>query len=77
MDKYFDYEDVDEERRVRHVVTKLKGHVALWWDELQAERRIKGKKKIKSWDKMVAKIKEKFILKDFQINLFRRLQNLR
>jgi hypothetical protein len=24
MDKYFDYEDVDEERRVRHVVTKIK-----------------------------------------------------
>jgi hypothetical protein len=26
---------------------------------------------------MVAKMKEKFILKDYQINLFRRLQNLR
>jgi hypothetical protein len=34
MDKYFDYEDVDEEKRVRHVVTKLKGHATLWWDEL-------------------------------------------
>jgi hypothetical protein len=26
---------------------------------------------------MVAKLKEKFILKDYQINMFRRLQNLR
>jgi hypothetical protein len=43
MDKYFDYEDVDEEKRVRHVVTRLKGHATLWWDELQAERRSKGK----------------------------------
>ena len=34
MDKYFDYEDVDEEKRVRHDVTRLKGHAALWWDEL-------------------------------------------
>jgi hypothetical protein len=34
MDKYFDYEDVDEERRVRHTVTRLKGHVTLWWDQL-------------------------------------------
>jgi hypothetical protein len=25
MDKYFDYEDVDEERRVRHAVTRVKG----------------------------------------------------
>jgi hypothetical protein len=34
MEKYFDYEYVDEEKRVRHVVTRLKGYVALWWDEL-------------------------------------------
>jgi hypothetical protein len=34
MDKHFDYEDVDEEKRVKHVVTRLKGHATLWWDEL-------------------------------------------
>jgi hypothetical protein len=62
---------------VKHAVTRLKGHATLWWDELQADRRSKGKKKIKSWDRMVAKIKVKFIPKDYQINLFRRLQNSR
>jgi hypothetical protein len=62
---------------VKHAVTILKGHATLWWDELQADHRCKGKKKIKSWDRMVAKLKEKFIPKDYQINLFRRLQNLR
>jgi hypothetical protein len=77
MDKYFDYEDVEEEKKVRHVVTRLKGHATLWWDELQADRRSKGKQKIKSWDRMVAKLKEKFMPKDYQINLFRRMQNLR
>jgi hypothetical protein len=77
MDKYFDYEDVDEEKKVRHVVTRLKGHATLWWDELQAERRSKGKQKIKNWDRMVAKMKAKFIPKYYQINLFRKLQNLR
>jgi hypothetical protein len=77
MDKYFDYEDVEEEKKVRHVVTRLKGHATLWWDELQADRRRKGKQNIKSWDRMVAKLKEKFIPKDYQINLFRRMQNLR
>jgi hypothetical protein len=58
-------------------VTRLKGHVALWWDELQAGRRRKGKTKIKSWERMVAKIKDNFIPKDYQLNLFRKLQNLR
>jgi hypothetical protein len=77
MEKYFNYEDVDEEKKVRHVVTRLKGHATLWWDELQADRRRKGKHKIKNWDIMVAKLKAKFIPKDYQINLFRKLQNLR
>jgi hypothetical protein len=77
MDKYFDYEDVDEGRKVRHAVTRLKGHASLWWDELQAERRRKGKQKIKNWDRMVAKLKAKFIPRDYQIELFKKLQNLR
>jgi hypothetical protein len=55
----------------------LKGHATLWWDELQADRRCKGKHKIKSWDRMIANMKEKFIPRDYQITLFRRMQNLR
>jgi hypothetical protein len=34
MEKHFDYEDVNEEKRVKHVVTRIKGHATLWWDEL-------------------------------------------
>ena len=34
LDTYFDYEDIKEDKKVRHAVTKLKGHAALWWDEL-------------------------------------------
>jgi hypothetical protein len=36
LNKYFDYEDVYEEKRVKYVMTRLKGHATLWWDELQA-----------------------------------------
>ena len=77
LDTYFDYEDVEEDKKVKHVVMRLKGHATFWWDELQADRRCKGKQKIKSWDKMIAKMKEKFIPRDYQITLFRRMQNLR
>jgi hypothetical protein len=43
LDTYFDYEDIEEDKKVRHAVTKLKGHAALCWDELQEDRRGKGK----------------------------------
>jgi L-ribulose-5-phosphate 3-epimerase UlaE len=73
MDKHFDYEYVDEERKVKKAVTRLKGHATLWWDEIQSERRSKGKQKIKNWDRMVAKLKAKFMPKDYHINLFRKM----
>jgi hypothetical protein len=70
LDKYLDYEDVEEDKKIKHVVTRLKGHATLWWDELSADRCWKGKKKIKSWDRMVAKMKAKFIPRDYQITMF-------
>jgi len=45
-DKYFDYQDVGEDKRVKYDVTRLEGHAALWWDELQPYRRRKGKEKV-------------------------------
>jgi hypothetical protein len=48
LDTYFNYEYVEEDKKVNHVITRLKGHATLWWDELQAYRRCKGKQKIKS-----------------------------
>jgi hypothetical protein len=77
LDTYFDYEDVKEDKKVKHVVTRLKGHATLWWDELQADRHCKGKQKIKSWDRMIANMKAKFIPRDYQITLFGRMQKLR
>jgi hypothetical protein len=77
MEKYFDYEDIEEDKMVMHAITRLKGHAALWWDELQAKHRRNGKQKIKNCDRMVSKLKAKFIPKDYQINIYIRLQNLK
>jgi hypothetical protein len=77
MDRHFDYEDFDEEKKVKQAVTRLKGYAALWWDELQVERRSKGKQRINIWDRMVSKLKAKFMPKYYQINLSRKMQNLR
>eukprot|EP00253_Pinus_taeda_P023587 PITA_23587 len=55
----------------------LKGHAAIWWDELQTSRTRKGKSKIKQWDKMVGKPKAKFFPEDYHLNLFKQMQNLK
>ena len=66
---YFDYEEVEEENKVKLVVTRLKGHATLWWDSVQTERKKKNKVDIKSWDRMVAKMRGKFLPKDCQLGL--------
>jgi hypothetical protein len=76
--KYFDYEDIDEEKRVNHIVTRLKGHATLWWDELHGlTEGGKENPRLRTWDRMLAKFKDKFMPKDYQLNLFKKLQNLR
>ena len=77
MDKYFKCEEVSEDHRVRFAVTKLKGHAALWWDSVQNERKGLNKLLIKTWSRMVAKLKGRFLLKDYQIALHRQVHNLK
>lgn len=57
--------------------SKLKGHALLWWDFVQNKRRKKGNYKITSWDRMVEKLKGKFLPNDYDIQLYKRLQNLK
>ena len=75
--QYFDYEEIEEDKKVKLVVTRLKGHAALWWDSVQAERKKKNKSVIKSWDRMIAKMRVKFLLEDYRLSLYRQMQNLR
>lgn len=77
MDKYFDYENVDEDKKVEFAVTRLKGHATLWWDNVKVVRRNKGKRRITSWDRMVAKLKGKFLPQDYQLNIFQHMQNIK
>jgi hypothetical protein len=48
MEKYFNYEYVEEDKMVKHAVTRLKGHATLWWDELQANAGAMVSRKLKA-----------------------------
>ena len=58
-------------------VTRLKGHASLWWDSVQAERRRKNKTLIRSWVRMVAKMRDNFLPKYYRLIMYRKVQNLR
>lgn len=75
--KYFDYESILKDMKVRISATKLNGNTSLSWDHLKIDRQRRGKEKIKTWVKMVGKLKNKFLHVDYQVNLLRRMQDLR
>ena len=77
LEDYFDLEDIEDPLRVRLAQTKLKGNVGLWWKELQRDREEEGEMKITRWKLMVAKLKDRFIPANYEIDLFKKLQNLK
>ena len=77
MEKFFEYANTPNNRMVNIVVTRLKGHASLWWEHLQTDRQRRGNEKIKTWLKMVNKIKKKFLPANYQVSLLRKMQNLK
>ena len=73
LDKYFEYDEFEEDAKVKLVVTRLKGHASLWWDNVQVERRRNNKPLIKRWARMVAKLRAKFLPVDYQLTLSRKM----
>eukprot|EP00253_Pinus_taeda_P003381 PITA_03381 len=77
VNKFFEFEETSEDKQVMFAATKLKGHASLWWDSVQAEIKRLHKQPIKKWARMEAKLKEKFLPKDYQIMLYRQVHNLK
>ena len=38
MEKFFEYENTPDNRKVKIAVTRLKGHASQWWENLQTDR---------------------------------------
>ena len=77
MEKLFEFEQTRDPRIVMFSSTKLISHASLWWDRLQLNRECSFREKIKTQDRMVLKMKRKFLLVDYALNLFKGLHNLK
>ncbi|KAJ4950866.1 hypothetical protein NE237_027698 [Protea cynaroides] len=60
-------------KRVKFVATRLKGHAAIWWDQIQANMRLKSKESIGTWEKIQSRLHGKFVPQPRRSSL----QNLR
>nr|GFB98722.1 reverse transcriptase domain-containing protein [Tanacetum cinerariifolium] len=56
-ERVFDVRDIPDKLKVKLVAIKIRQHASLWWDHVKKRRRIEGKLKVETWEKMKELIK--------------------
>jgi len=77
VERVFDFKDIPEEKKVKLVALKLRRYASTWWANVVAKRAKKGKGKIKSWRKMKAKLKDKFLPSHYLQENYSKLHHLK
>ncbi|VFQ88380.1 unnamed protein product [Cuscuta campestris] len=77
VDRVFDFKDVPEDKKVKLVALKLRKYASTWWTNTATKRRRESKAPVKTWLKMRALMKKKFLPEQYVRDNFARLQQLR
>nr|GEZ72251.1 reverse transcriptase domain-containing protein [Tanacetum cinerariifolium] len=76
IERVFDVRDIPDKLKVKIVAIKLQQHALLWWDHVYKRRRIKGKSKVETWEKMKKLMKAKFLPENHRQEAFLDYHNL-
>ncbi|GJV83612.1 putative mitochondrial protein [Tanacetum coccineum] len=61
VERVFDYKETTDDNKVKIVALKLRKYASTWWSNVCLKRERMGKEKIRTWPKMKAKMKQKFL----------------
>jgi hypothetical protein len=74
VERFFEYMNITEEKKVKLVTYKFKGGASTWWERLQLSRSREGKRLVTSWFKMKRLLNARFLPPDFEQQLFQQYQ---
>ena len=74
VERIFDYKEIPENKKVKIVALKFWKYASLWWTNLLTKRVRQGK--IRTWEKMKAKLKARFLPPSYIQNNYSTLHNL-
>lgn len=77
MENHFECDGISEAQKVKLAKSRLRGAALTWWKFVQEERQKEGKNPIATWKGMLAKVRETYIPKDYEIQLHKKRQNMR
>lgn len=72
VETFFEYMNIPEDKRVKLVAYKFKGGASTWWEQLNGNKRRKGKSSIQSWPKMRKLLRSRFLPNDYSRVLFQK-----
>ncbi|GJX58806.1 RNA-directed DNA polymerase [Tanacetum coccineum] len=73
----FNYKQTTEGNKIKIVALKLRKYASTWWFNVCLKRERLGKEKVRSWPKMKAKMKQKFLPSYYIQESFSRLHSLK
>jgi hypothetical protein len=73
VEEFFEVNGVADAQLVPLVALTSRGAVATWWQHLKQRRRRQGKLKINSWEQLLKKMIDAFVLQDYTMG--RQLQD--
>ena len=77
VERFFEYKDITERKKVKFVVRKLRGSAWAWWEQLQRMRIRLRKDPIESWENMKKYLKRQFLPPDYKELLYEKYENLK
>ncbi|CAL2237611.1 unnamed protein product [Prunus armeniaca] len=77
MDRYFEWHDMSEARRVRFAKIKLVGQAGLFWTNVETQLERAGEEPIIHWGEMKERLKQKYLPLSYEQSLLDEWQTLR
>ncbi|XP_042984718.1 uncharacterized protein LOC122313623 [Carya illinoinensis] len=77
IEDYFDWFSVSEDRKVRYVRMKLKGHARAWWGSVEEQLRHTQRALVSNWEEMKERLKEKYLPINYEQIMFEEMLQLR
>ena len=77
IEDYLDRFTVSEDRKVRYIRMKLKGHARAWWESVEEQLRRTRRPPISNWEEMKERLKEKYLPIYYEQMMFEEMLQLK